>query len=225
MRCPYCSFQVFQSTLPLRGATFLQLYVLPSTLFQSTLPLRGATCTKELCDEIVWQFQSTLPLRGATRYPIARVRGVNDISIHTPLAGSDRGHRRTGHGPVISIHTPLAGSDQQSLNSDARMDYFNPHSPCGERPTDSNLLLSNYQISIHTPLAGSDSRCRPCTKSTARYFNPHSPCGERHPRNATSSSRTANFNPHSPCGERLTPKKNLQMLMKFQSTLPLRGAT
>ena len=56
----------FQSTLPLRGATFLQLYVLPSTLFQSTLPLRGATCTKELCDEIVWQFQSTLPLRGAT---------------------------------------------------------------------------------------------------------------------------------------------------------------
>ena len=133
---PVSSIMSFQSTLPLRGATFLQLYVLPSTLFQSTLPLRGATCTKELCDEIVWQFQSTLPLRGATRYPIARVRGVNDISIHTPLAGSDRGHRRTGHGPVISIHTPLAGSDSTGQY------YFN----------------FTKTISIHTPLAGSDPR-------------------------------------------------------------------
>ena len=57
------------------------------------------------------QFQSTLPLRGATseavRYELAKL-----ISIHTPLAGSDFSRR--------------------SYNSNSF--YFNPHSPCGERP-------------------------------------------------------------------------------------------
>ena len=34
------------------------------------------------------------------------------ISIHTPLAGSDRRGRSQVKGEIISIHTPLAGSDQ-----------------------------------------------------------------------------------------------------------------
>ena len=36
-------FKVFQSTLPLRGATALTVDDWPRVLFQSTLPLRGAT--------------------------------------------------------------------------------------------------------------------------------------------------------------------------------------
>ena len=57
------------------------------------------------------KFQSTLPLRGATRTDGAAVV-LFEISIHTPLAGSDAGHRRQARHAVISIHTPLAGSDQ-----------------------------------------------------------------------------------------------------------------
>ena len=101
---------LFQSTLPLRGATqilrhgskssFISIHA-PLTgsddsirlkfvykyQFQSTLPLRGATHDREK-DDMTYEFQSTLPLRGATQnvgsqeYPIW-------ISIHAPLTGSD----------------------------------------------------------------------------------------------------------------------------------------
>ena len=105
------------------------------------------------------EFQSTLPLRGATLDLTLASAGV-DISIHTPLAGSDRpytsspkysllfqstlplrGATRFGEEGraerQISIHTPLAGSDR------------------GTAPTPADQF-----ISIHTPLAGSDSRTR-----------------------------------------------------------------
>ena len=62
-------------------------------------------------------FQSTLPLRGATH--AVRVGAEQQgISIHTPLAGSDRCTTcgRWLRGLPISIHTPLAGSDD-SWNS------------------------------------------------------------------------------------------------------------
>ena len=82
-----------------------------ATLFQSTLPLRGATGRRYRYETPV-TFQSTLPLRGAT------------FRQESPQATHNR--------------------------------YFNPHSPCGERP-------------VHDPMGveGHD-------------FNPHSPCGERH---------------------------------------------
>ena len=56
-------------------------------LFQSTLPLRGATSDRYE-DIIDIKFQSTLPLRGAT-YARGYHAGNLGISIHTPLAGSD----------------------------------------------------------------------------------------------------------------------------------------
>ena len=55
------------------------------------------------------------------------------ISIHAPLAGSDRHHRRLVLREDISIHAPLAGSDL--LTADG---------------------LTGDEISIHAPLAGSD---------------------------------------------------------------------
>ena len=51
--------RMFQSTLPVRGATKARAAFGQCQKFQSTLPVRGATC---VC---VW-FQSTLPVRGAT---------------------------------------------------------------------------------------------------------------------------------------------------------------
>ena len=57
--------------------------------FQSTLPLRGATIADNAAKTTDAKFQSTLPLRGATREKGADHRGWQ-ISIHTPLAGSDR---------------------------------------------------------------------------------------------------------------------------------------
>ena len=59
--------QLFQSTLPVRGATLLALFSHTVSVFQSTLPVRGATALHAVQKEQNWRFQSTLPVRGATR--------------------------------------------------------------------------------------------------------------------------------------------------------------
>ena len=77
----------FQSTHPLRGATFLRTCVMMHDKFQSTHPLRGAT---RLVISLLrtLRFQSTHPLRGATAKVVYQ-GGEAYISIHAPLAGCD----------------------------------------------------------------------------------------------------------------------------------------
>ena len=144
---------VFQSTLPLRGATKVSKPNAIKSLFQSTLPLRGAT-NRRLGLPEDWIFQSTLPLRGATPPPL-RACGTTFISIHTPLAGSDLRRVRLRLVRVtISIHTPLAGSDRQCCPHDSRVRNFNPHSPCGERPTAWRTVQSSSEFQSTLPLRG-----------------------------------------------------------------------
>ena len=65
------------------------------------------------CEGLDWRFQSTLPVRGATVPP--------PLQADPPTLG-------------ISIHAPRAGSDKASLLPSVNTGYFNPRSPCGERP-------------------------------------------------------------------------------------------
>ena len=149
------ALDVFQSTLPLRGATpahgdlledarisihtplagsdFAELRRLAHVRkFQSTLPLRGATF-RRFHAHAPRRFQSTLPLRGATRIR-RQTNNASKISIHTPLAGSDPSSTAIGHGSASFQSTlPLRGATCPVCDFDAR-----------------------NQISIHTPLAGSD---------------------------------------------------------------------
>ena len=103
--------------------------------------------------------------------------------------------------PYISIHAPLTGSDLRQLLLLNLLHYFNPRSPYGERLPGLSLFLEVIMISIHAPLTGSDGRCLP-ESGRLGHFNPRSPYGERRP------------NRPPPCAAR-----------RFQSTLPLRGAT
>ena len=97
-------------------------------------PIAGSDLLTSRCCFKMGLLQSTLPLRGATSADNCNSpRRV--ISIHTPLAGSDRFQRRLFRRGVISIHTPLAGSDLQMAEPSSLHRYFNPHSPCGERPS------------------------------------------------------------------------------------------
>ena len=246
------------------------LYSVPTQMdvrFQSTLPLRGATgwrCLLERSSII----SIHAPLAGSDRGSLGRQRSRRTISIHAPLAGSDRRRCSLLLFLRISIHAPLAGSDYiipKGYHSGAD---FNPRSPCGERPPYS-ISFSPYRsisihaplagsdalparirctgpISIHAPLAGSDLRrarfgplavpisihaplagsdpgaCSPCPPP--EYFNPRSPCGER-PRDPDSRTGACDFNPRSPCGERHRILLLQRRYPLFQSTLPLRGAT
>ena len=56
-------------------------------IFQSTLPMQGATVSAE-SKYLLFKFQSTLPMQGATSN-IAHIAAIKIISIHAPYAGSD----------------------------------------------------------------------------------------------------------------------------------------
>ena len=146
---------LFQSALPLRGATKASENASCNAIFQSALPLRGATSSRPVRGTS-YIFQSALPLRGATR--------------ESPRCTCCRG---------ISIRAPLAGSDVESGFRFRSRDDFNPRSPCGERHRffgscedivifQSALPLrgatlhlvtleGGHEISIRAPLAGSDA--------------------------------------------------------------------
>ena len=146
-----------------------------------------------------------------------------NISIHTPLAGSDHaGTARKGwalyfnphspcgerlafcfnrpHSSIFQSTLPLRGATSRLLRSIRVPKYFNPHSPCGER-RHRTRSTTHLLISIHTPLAGSDGSTAPCV-ARRKYFNPHSPCGERRVWGYCFVRTRSYFNPHSPCGER-----------------------
>ena len=84
-------------------------------------------------------------------------------------------------------------------------------------------LTGSSIISIHAPLTGSDLALYPKVPSSG-YFNPRSPYGERH-RVPPCESTAGDFNPRSPYGERPIGPTGTDPQDKFQSTLPLRGAT
>ena len=78
-------------------------------------------------------FQSTLPVWGATYSTIITQRFAK-ISIHAPRVGSDVLIPTQRAPSFISIHAPRVGSDDDDSETDAVPTYFNPRSPCGERP-------------------------------------------------------------------------------------------
>ena len=167
------------------------------------------------------------------------------ISIHTPLAGSDRQPADHAVGRHISIRTPLAGSDGYGSSQSSPERNFNPHSPCGERPSGEWItwasshyfnphspcgerrglaeMLEVLDISIHTPLAGSDVDMLDI--NDIHVISIHTPLAGSDRKTLKTSANSWNFNPHSPCGERPATVTLFFPDTLFQSTLPLRGAT
>ena len=150
------------------------------------------------------------------------------------------------HAGLISIHAPHTGSDRAGGGADHRRRYFNPRSPYGERRARADALraLDQFQstlpirgatclcgvlpdpvsISIHAPHTGSDF-LRLGVPFPAYDFNPRSPYGERPPRMVREllGIRISIHAPHTgsdPQALAMAPR-----LTKFQSTLPIRGAT
>ena len=120
--------------------------------------------------------------------------------IHAPRVGSDLTNQQNQQLRDISIHAPRVGSDENHCRPGRAGLYFNPRSPCGERPVRPLVARAEQAISIHAPRVGSDHSCQNYGQHHL-YFNPRFPCGERR---AVSQSiaRIFDFNPRSPCGER-----------------------
>ena len=81
------------------------------------------------------------------------------------------------------------------------MIYFNPRSPCGERPVSFAAVDGSCIISIHAPLAGSD--LIPLLGHGLILISIHAPLA----------------------GSDISTPNRSRTCLQFQSTLPLRGAT
>ena len=102
-------------------------------------------------------FLSTLSLRRATKpRRLKSLRSV--ISIHALLAESDNLRVLDGsESSIISIHALLAESDATPPSPPkAKVLYFYPRSPCGERQHAEPAEQTKTLISIHALLAESD---------------------------------------------------------------------
>ena len=145
----------------------------------------------------------------------------------------------------ISIHAPRTGSDKSRKEYYISPHDFNPRSPHGERPcmTSLTILITSFQstlpargatrtrrrngetrgISIHAPRTGSDGAGLP--NQPGHDISIHAPRTGSDDRQPLLRLDGRHFNPRSPHGERRSTTSVMLLTLRFQSTLPARGAT
>ena len=175
------------------------------------------------------------------------IPGNNPISIHAPRVGSDLQVGATAEKSTRFQSTlPVWGATAPGKSELCAAGYFNPRSPCGERPCGLSMRASTNYISIHAPRVGSDHTLTPWGKEVQKFqstlpvwgatslvaainevleISIHAPrVGSDRPRHG-GERRRKYFNPRSPCGERPAAWTGVILTWTFQSTLPVWGAT
>ena len=155
-------------------------------VFQSTLPVRGATGTYNAQYNRFF-ISIHAPRAGSDRLGRYPEDAAIEISIHAPRAGSDHDHLCVGaeyvgfqstlpvrgatHAAMSLYHLikfqstlPVRGATGSDASSATSLANFNPRSPCGERPDAVRAVVHGQEISIHAPRAGSDARAPSAAK-------------------------------------------------------------
>ena len=118
------------------------------------------------------------------------------------------------------------GERQMGTGCSSSAAYFNPRSPCGERLS-IVITIKNYimQFQSTLPVRGATNSLI-CSFNSLFSISIHAPRAGSDGVHFGRLQRNKNFNPRSPCGER---REALQLYKsndsRFQSTLPVRGAT
>ena len=147
---------IFQSTHPVRGATYACLWRSDSSISISIhAPRAGCDTATPTAAGTITVFQSTHPVRGATREVKLR-RIEHAISIHAPRAGCDRyPSRLTSSARNFNPRTPC-GVRLREILENCQIINFNPRTPCGVRQKRGSGYRADRKISIHAPRAGCD---------------------------------------------------------------------
>ena len=169
--------------------------------FQSTLPIRGATNLKLTNMSIKANFNPRSPY-GERRFRIYFYTSCRLFQSTLPIRGATNRLVSRVSSAKISIHAPHTGSDGIQFEHQNRTNKFQSTLPIrGATLATVSGLTSGTKISIHAPHTGSDP-CRPRLVPRPRDFNPRSPYGERQ-----------------------MDQLIMRFRLRFQSTLPIRGAT
>ena len=184
--------------------------------------------------------------RGERPMQLTNTDGTDAISIHAPREGSDSCRETLVNMWRISIHAPREGSDtlsltpypftvefQSTLPTRGATNYlpalqpatmnFNPRSPRGERPDARILVPRHCRFQSTLPARGATLILR--VMPPQRWISIHAP-REGSDQDLIEYPRPGqNFNPRSLRGERRRPRAVWLSGVRFQSTLPARGAT
>ena len=174
---------------------------------------------------------------------------TRSISIHAPRVGSDRAiSKALNQSWEISIHAPRVGSDwKRYCRNQVKRWHFNPRSPCGERRCAMSLQSRHAVFQSTLPVWGATTTLSPLRLDFAVFqstlpvwgatlkavkssippisISIHAPRVGSDLISPIGLPYPDNFNPRSPCGERLLMFIPLFTQYKFQSTLPVWGAT
>ncbi len=242
--CCRSSGTSFQSTLPVWGATAVQVLSKGSSKCFNPRSPCGERPSLFGNDDSLDLFQSTLPVWGATAMP-SSVAPMLTFQSTLPVWGATQLAAQQAAGEAVSIHAPRVGSDVFTPSSESTINCFNPRSPCGERPDQAGEITltggfnprspcgerqsrrwrvsGHFNVSIHAPRVGSDGFAE--TPQAETKVSIHAPrVGSDTTTGHTGRCRFC-FNPRSPCGERRHQPRTIILLQQFQSTLPVWGAT
>ena len=114
LHTPLNSCILFQSTLPVGGATRIRNGAPNQARFQSTLPVGGATFPDRHIRYYLCDFNPRSPWGERLTSPIANCVPVIFQST-LPVGGATRQRRQENPVRPISIHAPRGGSDQESF--------------------------------------------------------------------------------------------------------------
>ena len=123
----------------------------------------------------------------------------------------------------ISIHAPHVGSDFNDHLEPEPVPLFQSTLPMWGATYAYSLILTSVQFQSTLPMWGATLRLAVVTQMY--YISIHAPHVGSDIANIITANNSTNFNPRSPCGERHRPKRLKPMKRKFQSTLPMWGAT
>ena len=133
-----------------------------------------------------------------------------------------RSLKQITHGQYFNPRSPR-GERRPACDRLRTSRNFNPRSPRGERLAMFRLLPEGARFQSTLPARGATTSSPP-RMVRCIHFNPRSPRGERR-RASRSCPGWRHFNPRSPRGERPAVRPYHHLSVKFQSTLPARGAT
>ena len=197
-----CQREIFQSTLPARGATHYRGVDETTTEDFNPRSPHGERPLPQMPMGSSIPFQSTLPARGATEWVIIGAETGNHFNPRSPH-GERHAHCRNLHSfASISIHAPRTGSDGHLIKSPSTIILFQSTLPArGATLTSCPPTEAPKPFQSTLPARGATASM---TVSARIYFLFQSTLPAR---GATS------FRKPPPCSKR------------FQSTLPARGAT
>ena len=170
----------FQSTHPVRGATFAEREQSIDDAISIHAPRAGCDLTSPQSKTAAVHFNPRTPCGVRLSICCQRLSMFQNFNPRTPCgvrqnSQSSNGRCRANFNP----RTPCGVRLQKSQKALREYCNFNPRTPCGVRRRHGGCWIYKDRISIHAPRAGCDIINHSKLLFAKKHFNPRTPCGVR----------------------------------------------